>query len=102
MTATWSKPWLAEIRGGWLTEAQANPLFIAAIPEIACFLSAAGLIWGEYLGVANRYLKVGRWQVAGTGYTLTADRAGELFFAVNDKTDINDNIGSYDVTINPL
>lgn len=44
----------------------------------------------------------GRWMVAGESYLLTADRAGELFFAVNDKTALaesSDNLGSYEVSV---
>ena len=34
--------------------------------------------------------------------TIVADRAGELFFAVNDKTtsaEIGDNLGNYEVSV---
>ncbi|PUA27233.1 MAG: hypothetical protein B0W54_11535 [Cellvibrio sp. 79] len=44
----------------------------------------------------------GRWLVAGDNYLLIADRPGELFFAVNDKTslaDNSDNLGSYEVSV---
>lgn len=61
------------------------------------------LLPGAYLGAL--LVKIGpngRWLVAGENYLLNADRAGELFFAVNDKTtpaEIGDNLGSYEVSV---
>lgn len=46
----------------------------------------------------------GIWNVAGENRLLTADRAGELFFAINDKTtlpELNDNTGSYQISLRP-
>lgn len=61
------------------------------------------LLPGAYLGaLLVKIGPYGRWVSAGDNFLLTADRPGELFFAVNDKTnpsDINDNLGSYEVSV---
>jgi len=61
------------------------------------------LLPGAYLGaLLVKIGPYGRWIVAGENYVLTADRAGELFFAINDKTtpsEIGDNLGSYEVSV---
>lgn len=61
------------------------------------------LLPGAYLGaLLVKIGPYGRWLVARENYVLSADRAGELFFAVNDKTtpaEIGDNIGSYEVSV---
>lgn len=61
------------------------------------------LLPGAYLGaLLVKIGPYGRWLVAGENYVLNADRAGELFFAINDKTtpaEIGDNLGSYEVSV---
>ncbi len=62
-----------------------------------CLLPGANL--GALLVKIGPY---GRWFSVGENYVLVADRAGELIFAINDKTtpaDINDNLGSYEVSV---
>jgi hypothetical protein len=81
-----------------------NPSFPVATPKgsVSCNASSC-LIPGALTGaLLVKIGPTGRWMVAGDYLSLTADRPGELIFAVNDKNlpeGWADNLGSFDVTI---
>lgn len=82
-----------------------NPSFPVASPKgngTTCNTSTC-LVPGAPTGaLLVRVGPSGRWLVAGDYIQLTADRAGELIFAVNDKNlpeSWTDNLGSFDVII---